>query len=240
MGDRHNVRLACGWTVVELLVSIGIVAILISLLLPPLAGARKMARQTASMSNLRQIGSVFVMYAKDSDDLCPAIIEGRMYQISRDMSIGYPYWQVSEVWPGVIYDYLPFDDAPGVYISPGSWRNEYPSSYVYSTSFVGSPLLWRSGAEARPEYEQGQRISNVRFPSGKTLLWDNELGYARGEPRRLNGDLGEGAPLAMADGSVQVLIPASASVPVPNPLWGPLVNPPRLHNTENGVKGLDY
>lgn len=239
MGNRREARSVSGLTVIELLVSIGTVAILLSLLLPPLAGARSSARQIASSSNLRQISSTIAMYAKDSDDLYPAIIEGRMYQIGNSMSIGYPYWQINTVWPGVIYDYLPFDETPEVFISPGSRRNAYPSSYVYSTSFVGSPLLWRPGSAALPEYEHGQRTSDVAFSSSKALLWDNELSYLPREPERIGGDLAEGAPIAMADGSVQVLIPASANTPVPNPLWHPS-DPRRLHDTENGVKGLDY
>ena len=52
-----------GFTLVELLVVIGIIAVLLSILLPTVAGARSSARQTQCMNNLRQWGQAFHMYA---------------------------------------------------------------------------------------------------------------------------------------------------------------------------------
>ena len=65
-----------GFTLVELLVVIGIIAILISILLPAIVRVREQAVAVNCMSNLRQLGTVFQLYATENKDQIPIGYDG--------------------------------------------------------------------------------------------------------------------------------------------------------------------
>ena len=61
-----------GFTLVELLVVVAIIALLVSILLPSLGKAKEQARIVVCMSNLKGLGLGVTMYATQNDDWYPA------------------------------------------------------------------------------------------------------------------------------------------------------------------------
>lgn len=88
------------FTLIELLVVIAIIAILAAILFPVFAQAREKARQTACLSNMKQIGLGMMMYVQDYDETFPS---------------------QSTAVPGVIADVWQFPLAPYLTSAPTNW-----------------------------------------------------------------------------------------------------------------------
>src|SRR6187402_3060224 len=73
------------FTLVELLVVIGIIAVLVGVLLPALAQARARAQAAVCLSNLRQMGQAYFMYVGDNKGFLPHVV--------------YPSWQLRSTDP---------------------------------------------------------------------------------------------------------------------------------------------
>ncbi len=71
--ERGSKRMAAppGFTLIELLVVIAIIAILAAMLLPALASAKSRAQRTQCLSQMRQLGFGFPMFASDHNDTLP-------------------------------------------------------------------------------------------------------------------------------------------------------------------------
>ncbi len=71
---RSSLRIQTGFTIIELLVTIAIVAILMSIMMPGFRAARESANRIQCSSNLRQIGLAIYLYAFQNGDHLPETI----------------------------------------------------------------------------------------------------------------------------------------------------------------------
>lgn len=243
-----------GFTLVEILVSIAIVSILISILLPAIGHARNRAWRLKSETNLRTLGQFFEMQLNETRGVYPAPEPGRFYDHYTGLSATMPHWLATQYWPALFGETLRWDQYEYLLLSPGATRTTqgpvsvlpYPS-YWYSASFLGNPSIWSgrdlSGLDEQQwaQLRRPARSHQVRSASSKVLLWEWELPYIR---RDLAVDssynLTERVPMLFADAHVANHIPAEATPAVRNS--DPTAQDPiqNLHNTPQGVQGADY
>ena len=68
---KEKTHVCNGFSLLELLVTIAVMAILTAIIIPVIGLVRNSARTTKSLSNLRQIASAMKMYSSDNNGLYP-------------------------------------------------------------------------------------------------------------------------------------------------------------------------
>jgi len=96
-----------GFTLVELLVVIGIIALLISILLPALSKARRQAKTVQCQSNMRQVAAALMMYISDNKGHFPPA-----------QAKPNPIWTSGFWWPDALVENK-YINAPSMYDTPG-------------------------------------------------------------------------------------------------------------------------
>jgi prepilin-type N-terminal cleavage/methylation domain-containing protein/prepilin-type processing-associated H-X9-DG protein len=181
------------FTLIELLVVIAIIAILAAILFPVFAQAREKARQTACLSNMKQIGLGMTLYVQDYDETFPCSPwngqpVGTTDNDSRSASYLtrftwywqlYPYTKSRAIWV------CPSDPNPkhplsGYSKTPGIWGVPTPNSYGVNMHLF--PYVVRDGEPCNAECKgaitwfannQARALATIETPSKMYAISDS-------------------------------------------------------------------
>jgi prepilin-type N-terminal cleavage/methylation domain-containing protein len=194
MGSTHRQN---GFTLMELLVVIAVMAILAAILFPVIAHAREKARQSACLSNLKQIGLAILMYADDYDGRHPAGSNPSLWVPGPEGS-----WKRMPTWQGDVSRQimtpllLPYVNNPQVFLCPSDPNGDRFSrggNDRHSTVLVYDPRLlriaysghsglmqgysWPTRPKGQPS-STGQPIvfAEISKPALLRLVWDEWIG----------------------------------------------------------------
>ncbi len=140
---RAGLHPGAGFTLIELLVVIAIIAILAAILFPVFAQAREKARQTSCISNLKQIGTAFVSYSQDYDEMWPRTLWGASPSgaVCSWPTIIQPYVKSVDIFRCPSYTAEPLGVTPGTYAAPngcGTLPKGYVVTYPYNLAIGGN------------------------------------------------------------------------------------------------------
>ena len=178
-----------GFTLVELLVVISIIAMLMTLLVPILVGARDSGRQVVCASNLRQIAISALMYSGDNDSYFPPAhtdfytVNNHRWHGTRpasDKPFDFESSSLNRILKTVRIKECPsfvFDESAGFERSCGG--------YGYNSTFVGSSLGDPALIAASLPYEQFEkragnvpaRQAQIARPAEKIFFSDSAMAF---------------------------------------------------------------
>ena len=237
------------FTLVELLVVIGIIAILISVLLPALARARESANRAACLSNMRTIAQTILIYAHDNRQQVTLGCRGDLYQwnyavvaengVRRYMCWGPLYLANLIKSPKAFYcpsdssTHYQFNGEQNPWIPDTIVGGEVRLGYgLRPCDASGKPVLWRQGGAVWWPPVDNKNVPNTEWqPMPRITRLKRVALFADifSSPHRLNQRHPNGINVGYADGSAKWVergvINKNENLPAVH-VWGNKSTPP--------------
>lgn len=168
-----------GFTLVEILVVIAIVALLAGLLFPVFSNARESGRIATCASNLKQIGTAIALYANDNRERYPLIVNDQnSLNGCTWVDAIYPYAKSTQVFscPSAKYgDYVPGCGPPNTIIGGALGEIDgLNGSYDLVSPFIEAVNIQNptGSSGGYNVYGKSLSVSRYRFPSSTILALD--------------------------------------------------------------------
>ncbi|QOJ00248.1 MAG: type II secretion system protein [Phycisphaeraceae bacterium] len=189
--SRVSAVRARGFTLVELLISLGLIAVLLSLMLPALSGSKTRALATSSLGRIREMARGVQLYADDHKEFPPtfgAPGSDERLPMRFDFGVAHADWTSHDT----IYAFgvIPYLGTWRVAVPPGAPEPERfwvhggvrvtTSDYHLTNTLYARPEMFDLDTMTGPEQFGAQRLSGVLFPSDKGLIFQNYI-YHRPE-----------------------------------------------------------
>ena len=130
------------FTLIELLVVIAIIAILAGLLFSVFARAKASAKQSACLSNLKQVATATQLYMSDNDDMFPQMVDA---SDKYDTAIwtGQPQWlSLISGMPLMNEALQPYATSPDIFHCPSDTGTQTLEAAI-NTDFKSSPSMFK-------------------------------------------------------------------------------------------------
>jgi prepilin-type processing-associated H-X9-DG protein/prepilin-type N-terminal cleavage/methylation domain-containing protein len=170
--SNRRTRTSHAFTLVELLVVIGIIALLISILLPSLAKAREQANLTKCLSNLRQIGNALVTYSTNNP-------KNGMPRPAAQVDVNdWIYWQSNrDIGESRIAPYLgikgPESNIDFLRCPSDDWRAHLGAApNIYTFSYTVNMYIFKRNSTPEEEWQgkQTMKLTQVRNATNKIMV----------------------------------------------------------------------